>query len=1565
MADEEQEEVNEFVKAAESWDNDPNNSFESFQANTWDLLFDPATAGDWLDGYSGSTICKAINTIVPVEKLSDDSFTNNDVRPINTPHLLYPEYTAFRERRDYGDDESVTSPDTAFLRGEFAKSIYTGSPNYTRGFSGFGHGGTYNGKRRSCKAIADLAYENYRAKELFNELVQAPLSQAVKREGADAIKCALKIQERAGDLARMIELFEKESFDPVQGIFPDQTAMLRVLYAPPEPYRQPNDPLLAKIGFTSKNEINADYLKNANVADAAYTATGQLQPLNNITLHGNTFQANTIEGARDFSIKLEDVNESVQKDILAAEAFMGDMNMQRPIILYDPTYANATTRANNIIVPDMIEVDPNNIGRAYAANNTMITYAPVTTTAGPVRDFPYYWSSVVARMITVAKAVQNEASTAEAFTSASLAKIASGQNVGDSLDLLFDSNHGNGLLGTMASDSKLFTDASDRGKTLYDMLNVGEYNMSPSNSDIRFIIETYTQQGASSSPEERARNAGLDLNLEGLTDKYYTLSGWCEQTMEAATLIREYPWEQVTAGLNSEIPGRYRAAADWLYLRASWIKEVADEMAEASQCILDADEELTEEAWELQDEFKQALGDNETTLEVPFWFDKQVQDRARNAAIAAQSLELDDLDKINADLSGVSKAERALFKEQCFLLSYIGYFSKEKKNRLDFMYKSGNTPVAGGIHKRLPYTDLSSAGIPQPKHYKDTDLNASLMVDGDPYGFISKLTQSPRYGALYDIDHWHLSALQPKIRLFKVIYDFAEEDDTVIEKEVEISFDSHFSKDELDLFKSSRSRGAGVGLKSFEFTYDGSNPFAAKKSIKANLKIFASTFNELFVERTGDCAFADPDKPKNTKYGKENYRYVDLALKTLTKEKHPDQYNEWKAIIDENEKLAKLNFRLKAVVGWTSPKGNLPDDLHSDKNPHGRYNNEELKGALADSFVTLNLTPTVHNFEFDEQGRVIMNINYLAYVEDFFDQTAFNVFADPTGRVGFIREKRKLQMKALRSSCEYDDAGDNDKTLQDLEEEYANSVDKEIKESIQSIMKTLMDKDKVYFISLEHDKINSHTALGPYVDIKDVVSPPVNGSGNTLILNSDDYEKKLAATISDALNQLQPGDDGYEEQSALAGDENLIAAALAATNPYNYFLGFFYVSDLVDTVLENIEKELKSLDKQFKDLDELEYVEDAELKRRKVNLKKFERNFKRLRILLGPVEFIEYKRSNGNIQDSSFVNFGDIPVSVKYFVEFLTDRALSREDSFYSLTSFLNDFFNNLISNFLNNKKCFAFSTAQRVRVNQSTITSFNDTEDPDEITSLILKKAKTLKNNKNGNPARISLHDTVVSDHQRNNKRKGKKIRPILNISGRGQERKYIPINNEINYFTFFAGRVQPVERMNGNKVEDHENGIFHYLLGRDRGLVKNISLSKTETPGLQEVRFEQEGYEGLEQLRVVYDADIECYSNVNTFPGTYIYIDPKGFDPSLAKDFDITKYGVGGYYMIIKSTHRFAAGEAKSKIHAKWVAQLHTSFPVESVGKISDSTPQGSAYECKRAVDRLSRLQNSEDNQ
>jgi hypothetical protein len=118
---------------------------------------------------------------------------------------------------------------------------------------------------------------------------------------------------------------------------------------------------------------------------------------------------------------------------------------------------------------------------------------------------------------------------------------------------------------------------------------------------------------------------------------------------------------------------------------------------------------------------------------------------------------------------------------------------------------------------------------------------------------------------------------------------------------------------------------------------------------------------------------------------------------------------------------------------------------------------------------------------------------------------------------------------------------------------------------------------------------------------------------------------------------------------------------------------------------------------------------------------------------------------------------------------------------------------------------------------------------------------------------------------------------------------------------------------------------------LGRDRGIVKNIKLQKTNTPGLKEVRFEQEGYAGLEQLREVYNASIDCYLNVQTFPGTYIYIVPEGFAPDMGleiltddneKRIDLTKFGIGGYYMITKTEHEISPGTGNTSIEATWVA-------------------------------------------
>jgi hypothetical protein len=171
---------------------------------------------------------------------------------------------------------------------------------------------------------------------------------------------------------------------------------------------------------------------------------------------------------------------------------------------------------------------------------------------------------------------------------------------------------------------------------------------------------------------------------------------------------------------------------------------------------------------------------------------------------------------------------------------------------------------------------------------------------------------------------------------------------------------------------------------------------------------------------------------------------------------------------------------------------------------------------------------------------------------------------------------------------------------------------------------------------------------------------------------------------------------------------------------------------------------------------------------------------------------------------------------------------------------------------------------------------------------------------------------------------------RPILETAG---YRDFdIPTKlpeKEFHFFVFYAGRVQPKDLMKGEKNTDQGNGILHYVLGRDKGIVKTIKLDKTDSPAsLKMVRFEQEGYDGLRQLREIYDVNVTTFANVQTYPGTYIYVEPRGFSPSLGgydlDKFDLTDLGIGGYYMIIESTHEFAPGVMNTSFKAKWVQSI-----------------------------------------
>jgi hypothetical protein len=69
----------------------------------------------------------------------------------------------------------------------------------------------------------------------------------------------------------------------------------------------------------------------------------------------------------------------------------------------------------------------------------------------------------------------------------------------------------------------------------------------------------------------------------------------------------------------------------------------------------------------------------------------------------------------------------------------------------------------------------------------------------------------------------------------------------------------------------------------------------------------------------------------------------------------------------------------------------------------------------------------------------------------------------------------------------------------------------------------------------------------------------------------------------------------------------------------------------------------------------------------------------------------------------------------------------------------------------------------------------------------------------------------------------------------------------------------------------------------------------------------------------------DVTTFANLGTYPGTYIFVDPRGFSPDLSSfdqsKFDLTDLGIGGYYMIIESS-----GVMNTSFRAKWVQAIES---------------------------------------
>jgi len=388
---------------------------------------------------------------------------------------------------------------------------------------------------------------------------------------------------------------------------------------------------------------------------------------------------------------------------------------------------------------------------------------------------------------------------------------------------------------------------------------------------------------------------------------------------------------------------------------------------------------------------------------------------------------------------------------------------------------------------------------------------------------------------------------------------------------------------------------------------------------------------------------------------------------------------------------------------------------------------------------------------------------------------------------------------------------------------------------------------------------------------------------NRLIKNGFLFFKKLKIT-SDAENFQRNGffsgkvkfasdsEEPNEEKKlkeAASGktfdlDDNFFNEKLSNDEDY-LFVNYFYLGDLLYVILDSL----------YDDNDN--YLEGNE-------------NFK---FILGS---LQYEDLFDTATTFKTINIASIPISAELFFEWFTENVIKPERNSYPIMYFIRDLCKYLIGQILS-ESCFKRSLDKRLQFKTTNFVGIGD-----QLESM------------------VDLGKPIIDlETEYNNGNV-----PLFQDSD-----KKVPISNYTNYILIYVDAPKlfvPGDTIKrGIKSNDGDVGIYHYQIGKDRGLLKKLKFSKTDMQYVREARFFRNGRDGLMQLANVYNVNLDMIGNTLYYPGMEIYINPLGFMGAKSKQFNPTikqsvanRLGFGGYHLVTNVKSTIAPGKFNTQVTA-----------------------------------------------
>ena len=804
---------------------------------------------------------------------------------------------------------------------------------------------------------------------------------------------------------------------------------------------------------------------------------------------------------------------------------------------------------------------------------------------------------------------------------------------------------------------------------------------------------------------------------------------------------------------------------------------------------------------------------------------------------------------------------------------------------------------------------------------------------------INKLTWVPKSYDFLNLTPAQISALQPMIRLFKVRYDARGEPKDEIEMVFPSTTGTTIQSDGALKSILNDSTDTGIGIKSFEYKFIGSNPATVRNDVEAKLVLYFQNFSELLRTRHGKAINAAGEATD------VSYRFVDF-FDRAGRQKNPSDDDTTSSTYDSGllpriyqpgETAAEYNasaekcaaeqspnrrlsngpaeFEIKALVGWAQQSGST-------------LLGSNIIEALKQTQMGLFLTLVDHDFQFEDDGTFTLELNYRARLG--------GILGDPHIDILNLHKDEGNGMwgewETVSGTNEIFD-GTPYNILKYLEEDMKTAevcCNTEFKKTIKQYHNRLLDEIRTY----------KFQAFGEYL--------ANNAFMNNIVVNSEtmnSYAKGVSneqyrwGSVGQTATQWQRNAMSVttaEQAETDTFDENIGAGS----SPTDWSGGYtherqeqwdIFVEESRPTINNPRYGVKATLIPYFRLGDMIEYFAKSALPSDGTAHLSAD-ILERIQILLGGIRLPRWaanakgKGVGSGRKDYNF-NLSDIPISWFRFRDFWRKRVIQTRRKHYPLIQFIRDVISDLILGAVNSEYYYHGGTQaeskSQIRTAYITLPPTSDGENP--VTARVDSSSREL-----------DLDDLVgtYSDTDTNTE---------LDVSPLSFMEPTTPAYEQFNYLvvTVEDGTMGEFEKKaipSGMTRRQHNRtmNIHHFGFGEDRGLLKTANFSKTTQPFLREARYLEDGYNPFQQLSNVYEVKLDLIAAPFFYPGQYIWISPFGLSKSaefplgspdehppvdnLRGGSYANLMGLGGYHIIIDVGAYLEGGKFEMTINARY---------------------------------------------